>query len=31
VADDDDSFTGRIRRYARVGGAMGGIAARRAD
>ena len=25
---DDDSFTGRIRRYARVGGAMGGIAAR---
>jgi predicted unusual protein kinase regulating ubiquinone biosynthesis (AarF/ABC1/UbiB family) len=25
---DDDSFTGRVRRYARVGGAMGGIAAR---
>src|SRR6202142_4684455 len=25
---DEDSFTGRVRRYARVGGAMGGIAAR---
>ena len=25
---DDDSFTGRVRRYARVGGAMGGMAAR---
>jgi predicted unusual protein kinase regulating ubiquinone biosynthesis (AarF/ABC1/UbiB family) len=25
---DDDSFTGRVRRYARVGGAMGGLAAR---
>jgi predicted unusual protein kinase regulating ubiquinone biosynthesis (AarF/ABC1/UbiB family) len=25
---DDDSFTGRMRRYARVGGAMGGLAAR---
>ncbi len=25
---DDDSFTGRFRRYARVGGAMGGLAAR---
>jgi predicted unusual protein kinase regulating ubiquinone biosynthesis (AarF/ABC1/UbiB family) len=25
---DEDSFTGRVRRYARVGGAMGGLAAR---
>jgi predicted unusual protein kinase regulating ubiquinone biosynthesis (AarF/ABC1/UbiB family) len=25
---DDDSFSGRVRRYARVGGAMGGLAAR---
>src|SRR5579864_1429101 len=25
---DEDSFTGRFRRYARVGGAMGGLAAR---
>jgi predicted unusual protein kinase regulating ubiquinone biosynthesis (AarF/ABC1/UbiB family) len=25
---DDDSFGGRVRRYARVGGAMGGLAAR---
>ena len=25
---DDDTFSGRIRRYARVGGAMGGLAAR---
>src|SRR5271154_415922 len=25
---DDDSFSGRFRRYARVGGAMGGLAAR---
>jgi predicted unusual protein kinase regulating ubiquinone biosynthesis (AarF/ABC1/UbiB family) len=25
---DDDSLTGRLRRYARVGGAMGGLAAR---
>jgi predicted unusual protein kinase regulating ubiquinone biosynthesis (AarF/ABC1/UbiB family) len=25
---DDDSFTGRVRRYARVGSAMGGLAAR---
>src|SRR5260370_37146782 len=25
---DDDSFTGRMRRYAQVGGAMGGLAAR---
>src|SRR5712691_6027767 len=25
---DDDTFTGRVRRYARVGGAMGGLAAR---
>src|ERR1700730_18441291 len=26
--DDEDSFTGRVRRYARVGSAMGGLAAR---
>jgi hypothetical protein len=25
---DYDSFTSRVRRYARVGGAMGGLAAR---
>src|SRR6266566_376348 len=25
---DEDSFTGRVRRYARVGSAMGGLAAR---
>ena len=25
---DEDSFTGRVRRYARVGGAVGGLAAR---
>jgi hypothetical protein len=25
---DDDSFTGRVRRYAQVGSAMGGLAAR---
>ena len=25
---DEDSFTRRVRRYARVGGAMGGLAAR---
>ena len=25
---DEDSFSGRVRRYARVGGAMGGLAAR---
>src|SRR5258708_10009468 len=25
---DEDSFAGRVRRYARVGGAMGGLAAR---
>src|SRR3546814_2320719 len=25
---DDDSITGRVRRYARVGGAVGGLAAR---
>src|SRR5213076_3040150 len=25
---DDDTFSGRVRRYARVGGAMGGLAAR---
>src|ERR1700716_394241 len=27
-AADEDSFTGRVRRYARVGSAMGGLAAR---
>src|SRR5216117_2395788 len=27
---DEDSFTGRVRRYARVGSAMGGLAARHA-